>query len=223
MIKFKSIARKVSDSFRNSQNLHSARCAQKLGYQHCFSEELFLRDHLKNLDEKPKISVDIGCGFTPRNPFSAKKLIGFDLKENVKLGVIYCDILAGQLPLADSSIDVVTAFDFLEHIPRVLREDSKTCFPFIRLMDEIHRILRPGGIFYHRTPAFPFKEAFQDPTHVNIIKEDTFPLYFCSNGDQDAWASIYGFAGSFTLVEQAWIGQSLLGIMRANKNVSKSI
>jgi hypothetical protein len=90
-------------------------------------------------------------------------------------------------------------------------------------MDEIHRILRPGGIFYHRTPAFPFKEAFQDPTHVNIITEDTFPLYFCSNGDKDAWASIYGFAGSFTLVEQAWIGQSLLGIMRANKNVSKSI
>ena len=71
-------------------------------------------------------------------------------------------------------------------------------------MNEIYRILAPGGYFLHCTPAYPAKQAFQDPTHVNIITEDTFPTYFCVNQSEKPWASMYGFHGAFTLVEQVW-------------------
>ena len=67
----------------------------------------------------------------------------------------------------------------------------------------------------HSTPAFPSKEVFQDPTHVNIITEDTLPLYFCEPCN---WAKGYGFNGSFELIEQRWVySEWLVGIMRALK------
>jgi hypothetical protein len=45
-------------------------------------------------------------------------------------------------------------------------------------MNEIFRTLKPGGIFFSKTPAYPISAVFSDPTHVNNITADTFPLYF---------------------------------------------
>ena len=43
---------------------------------------------------------------------------------------------------------------------------------FIDFMDEIHRVLKPGGFLFHSTPAYPSPAAFQGPIHVNIIAEE---------------------------------------------------
>ena len=67
----------------------------------------------------------------------------------------------------------------LEHIPRISHIEGKTEFPLIQLLNEVFRILKPGGIFFSSQPVFPAKSAFQDPTHVNIMSEDTLDLYFC--------------------------------------------
>ena len=69
-------------------------------------------------------------------------------------------------------------------------------------MNEIWRVLRPGGTFRAHTPAFPKAMAFTDPTHVNIITEDTCK-YFCG-GDHDQLARSYGFTGMFNLKTQYW-------------------
>ena len=97
-----------------------------------------------------------------------------------------------------------TAFDFIEHIPRIIDIDGINYFAFIELINEIYRILKPDGLFLHVTPAYPSKEVFQDPTHVNFITEDTFPNYFCAPNN---WASElgYGFKGDFDLIKQYWI------------------
>lgn len=161
-------------------------------------------------------SVDLGCGSRLRNPFCCHGAIGLDLHEDSCNNVISCDLASGLIPLPDSSADVVTAYDLIEHIPRYIQGPHGPEFPFLRLMNEVHRILKPNGLFFSKTPAYPFPEAFMDSTHVNIITEETFPKYFCSIGVGDfPEASRYGFNGNFLMVKQRWWGGAwLLTLMR---------
>ena len=50
--------------------------------------------------------------------------------------------------------------------------------PFIHLMNEVWRVLKKMGSFFLIHLSIHFYEAFQDPTHNNIITSDTFKLYF---------------------------------------------
>ena len=68
-------------------------------------------------------------------------------------------------------------------------------------MNEVWRVLKPGGIFYAVTPAYPMPEAFQDPTHVNIITDQTHH-YFCRDW---SYTSNYGFKGRFEIVAAKWV------------------
>jgi len=83
-------------------------------------------------------------------------------------------------------------------------------------MNEIYRVLKVGGMFYSFTPAFPHGAAFQDPTHVNIITEATFPMYF---DNKNRWASVYGFKGYFQVAAQEWRGQHLLTVLQKTEAV----
>jgi SAM-dependent methyltransferase len=171
----------------------------------------FLGEHAKAFIAIPlSQSLDLGCGGIPRNPFQAATSYGVDINSYDKANVIACDLSNSAIPLEAATFDYITAFDFIEHIPRVALMDGQTKLPFINLMNDIHRVLKPGGLFFSQTPAYPCKEAFQDPTHVNIITEDTFPLYFCN----DSWARAYGFKGSFKCVAQEWCRPSLLTLLQ---------
>ncbi len=68
-------------------------------------------------------------------------------------------------------------------------------------MSEIHRVLKANGRFFALTPAYPAKQAFQDPTHVNILTEDTHS-YFCGEHNH---ASRYGFKGNFKVIDVSWV------------------
>jgi SAM-dependent methyltransferase len=159
-------------------------------------------------------ALDIGCGLNPVNPFGADHIYGVDIRGNKEIGVVAADLFVEPIPFKDGFFDFVTAHNFIEHIPRVVIADGRTRFPFVESMNEIYRILKPGGLFFSQTPAYPAAEAFQDPTHVNIITENTFPLYFCNNHLGEPWASMYGYAGDFELVEQEWCQAFLLTIIK---------
>ena len=161
------------------------------------------------------LSLDLGCGSNPRNPFQATKSFGVDIRGDLEKNISQADLSIEPIPFGDNTFDFCTAFDFIEHIPRSIYPQGKPRLAFVELMNEIHRVLKPGGMLLHFTPAFPSKEAFQDPTHVNIITKDTMPDYFC---EPKSWAKIYGFNGSFELIEQRWVSSKwLIGIMRALK------
>jgi SAM-dependent methyltransferase len=157
-------------------------------------------------------ALDIGSGPSPRNPFLSKLAYGVDIRSYDKgtARVLKCNLAGDPLPFPDSYFDCVTAFDVLEHIPRVLNLNGEQVYPFVQMMNEIWRVLRKDGYFFSQTPCFPMKEAFQDPTHVNIMTEDTLSLYFCDK----AWARIYGFEGSFSLVEEGWSGSHYWAVIQ---------
>jgi len=146
-------------------------------------------------------ALDLGSGLKPVNPFNAKKVYGSDIRQDVSNNVIKVDLASGNLPFQDNSFDFITAYDLLEHIPRVNLNGGKTEFPFILLMSEIHRILKKKGIFFCTQPCYPFAESFQDPTHVNIMTEFTIQRYFC----EEVWARMYGFNGNFKILDDGWM------------------
>jgi SAM-dependent methyltransferase len=158
-----------------------------------------------SLAESVSVHLDLGSGARPSNPFKCKTLIASDVNpsavgvEDLNFSFVQITDIS-NIPLADKSVDTVSAFDLLEHIPRYKYTWSWN--PFIEIMNEIYRVLKPGGIFLAVTPAFPSPQAFQDPTHVNIISEETISYF-----DENAWATTlsYGYVGRFSKVHQSWL------------------
>lgn len=149
---------------------------------------------LRQLSGEVSKAIDLGSGPTPKNDFLAEECWGLDIVASDYPNYISCDVSLGRILAATEDFDLVTAYDFLEHIPRVVVDQGKTNFPFVELMNEVFRILRPSGKFYSYTPVYPHKSAFQDPTHVNIMTKDTLRMYFTG---QSPLASAYGFNGRF--------------------------
>jgi hypothetical protein len=155
-------------------------------------------------------TLDLGCGDKPRNPFHADELYGVDVRDNLAGNIKSADLVIEPIPFADDSFDYLTAYDFIEHVPRIIYAPKRR-HAFVEVMNEIHRVLKPGGLFLSHTPAYPHGEVFRDPTHVNIITDETFPLYF---DDETRWASIYGFKGAFKVRLQEWRGPHSLAVLQ---------
>jgi SAM-dependent methyltransferase len=67
------------------------------------------------------------------------------------------DFEEDDLPISDSTIDIVSSLAVIEH----LRNPDK-------FLQEAYRVLKPGGLLYLSTPNFQldFKNFYNDPTHV---------------------------------------------------------
>jgi SAM-dependent methyltransferase len=87
--------------------------------------------------------------------------MGVDQYEGEGVDIV-ADVTRG-LDLPDSSVGVVRAVDFLEHVP-----DK------IAIFNELHRVLAHGGMLLSLTPSTDGRGAFQDPTHVAYYNENSF-------------------------------------------------
>ena len=144
--------------------------------------------------------LDLGCGSNPHNPYNAEQLFGCDLKhsesvENVSfVDFKTADLAFEEIPFQDEMFDSVSAINFLEHIPRqVAYGHLQTRNSFIELMNEIHRVLKPGGRFFAVSPVYPHSDAFTDPTHVNFITRFSHRYFVLPSLTADQ----YGFTGKF--------------------------
>lgn len=111
------------------------------------------------------VEIDLGCG--------RHKVEGtFGLDWAAVPGVDLCVDLARGIPLADSSVDTVYAFHVLEHVDAPLR-----------VVSEIHRVLKPTGRFVAEVPHHSNPYAHSDPTHRTLWGTYSF-AYFVRIDDQ---------------------------------------
>jgi SAM-dependent methyltransferase len=104
------------------------------------------------------VKLDLGCGQRPREGY-----IGVDLYPG---SAVVQDLQKFPWPWKEGSVDEVYSSHLVEHLPDL-----------IGFMNEVHRILKPGGICELRHPYCMNVRAFQDPTHVRFIPEQTW-YYF---------------------------------------------
>lgn len=148
--------------------------------------------------------LDLGCGAVPRNPFHCEALVGMDVRPPpsgpgpTAFQYVQGNLVLDPLPFPDRHFDSISAYDVIEHVPRQLHVSGVgLIYPFVRLMNEIHRVLKPGGHLLATTPGYPRPEAFQDPTHVNFITVATAEYF---TGDSPK-GHMYGFTGHFEQIE----------------------
>lgn len=107
-----------------------------------------------DLNGYPKI--DLGGGFSKPEGYTSVDLTNGDITAD----------LNKRFPFEDSSVGVIRAWDVLEHL-----KDP------VHAMNEIYRVLKPGGWLLSQTPSTDGRGAFQDPTHVSYWNQNSFWYY----------------------------------------------
>ncbi len=104
--------------------------------------------------------LDVGCG-TSKRPGA----IGIDVNPRCGADVIH-DLNAFPYPFPDDSFDEIYADNVVEHLDDV-----------VRVMEELHRIARPGALVKVIVPYFRSRWAFIDPTHRHFFTVDSFAYF----------------------------------------------
>lgn len=86
--------------------------------------------------------------------------------QHARDGVDIIATLPAPLDLPDNSVGLLRAVDFLEHVPAK-----------VPLINELYRLLAPGGMLLTLTPSSDGRGAYQDPTHVAYYNENSFWYY----------------------------------------------
>lgn len=133
-------------------------------------------------DDQVDFHLDLGCGTVPKARLGIDRYPADGVALVMDLEMLYPSMdendpeklaqlipIQGRMPFPNSSIESIVTHHFIEHIGP----------GFVRLMDECHRILKPGGIFRIITPLFPSTSAVEDPDHKRYFMEGTLDS-FCS-------------------------------------------
>src|SRR6185295_5223248 len=109
---------------------------------------------------------------------------------------IVCDATKG-LPYGSDTFDVVYSQDFLEHLPPEAG---------VPLMNEIYRVLRPGGIMEHYVPNAGSQNDYGSPTHLSHWNLQCFEHFDVNSYRWERDREYEGFTGKFEKVRAELMG-----------------
>jgi len=108
------------------------------------------------------MKLDIACGGNKQEGFT-----GIDIRKLPGVDIVH-DLEKFPWPIKKGSVRIAIASHYIEHIKPWLSID---------FMNEVWRILAPGGTFSAATPYPGSRGYWQDPTHCNGWSEVTFQYF----------------------------------------------
>lgn len=115
--------------------------------------------------------------------------VGFLSVDRVPPADVVCD-LAGPWPWRDSEVDEVYAAHIFEHLP-----------DRIHAMNELHRVLKPGGKATVIVPSASHGAGFfQDPTHLTPWCLNSFLYFEDGAAEWKRFHEAYGITARFKIV-----------------------
>ncbi len=129
-------------------------------------------------------ALDVGCG--------GRKLpgaVGMDTLSLAGVDVVH-DANNIPWPFEAGTFELVFLNHALEHVGNL-----------VAVMDEIHRVLRPGGRLVVQVPYFRSVDAFNDPTHTHFFTAGSLDYFIEGSG-----LSNYHYSKKLFLKKGFWFG-----------------
>ena len=127
----------------------------------------------------PPLRLNLGCGRNILHDWTNvdwMALPGVDVVANLN------DCATTPLPFADGQVDEFLLAHVIEHVPNCLA-----------LMQELHRIAKPGAKAWIRVPHGASDDAWEDPTHVRGYFSGSFGYF----SQPYYWRADYGYRGDW--------------------------
>lgn len=146
------------------------------------------------------LRVNLACGQKKQDGW-----VGVDVAALPGVDVVH-DLLRFPWPFADDSVDEVVCEHFIEHLPHevVVPTPARPQDPpggktdgLIAFMNELHRILKPGGTARLVAPYYTSIRAAMDPTHTRPICE-AMGLYYDANWRKSQGLDHYPITADFS-------------------------
>ena len=138
--------------------------------------------------------LDIGCG-KRKVKLEGAEVIGLDFYDKTQADVI-CNLEEGKLPFEDNEFDGIYTIHTLEHIKNL-----------IPIVDEMWRVVKPGGIIKIWTPYFASSLAHSSLDHVRFFSYTSFYPYREEDPTHYLWKPTtfkvkakYNWSGHFGLI-----------------------
>ena len=133
--------------------------------------------------EPPVIKLDLGCGKSRQPGFlgvDRRKFEGVDFVTDLTSKTWFFDVNVGGIctkeeegwKLPDSSVTEVHCSHFLEHLNHNQEDPAR-----VRFMNELYRVLIPGGKATIITPHWASNRAYGDFTHADKPVSEMFYYY----------------------------------------------
>lgn len=143
------------------------------------------------------LKLDLACGQRKQEGFT-----GVDISTGSQADVL-CDLTVAPWPFDDASAEEAFCSHFVEHLTGRQR---------ILFMDELWRVLIPGGKATVLSPYYTSMRAWQDPTHERPVSESDF-LYYNREWRETNGLSHYPIMADFDfsygyILYPDWVGRS---------------
>lgn len=104
--------------------------------------------------------LDLACGQNKQEGY-----FGIDIFPGENVDAV-ADLTVFPWPIESNSADEIVCSHYVEHTPDLMK-----------FMNEVYRILKPGGKIKIVAPYYNSIRCWQDPTHLRAINEATFMYY----------------------------------------------